>query len=150
MGFGRRRAVCHPRDLYSARCRAFRLIGPDGLGAFLAESLARDLPPSSRLLNPSDTKVTLGIQMLSNPAEAYELVFLNSKNAPMLATLTVVPPRGTEQRVAELSLQGKGNLSFTYLFAIFVFSVVNYSLSLLGRWIPHIPPKSSRLRLWKG
>ena len=59
------------------------------MGAFLAESLARDLPPSSRLLNPSDTKVTFGIQMPTNPAEACELIFLDSKNAPMLATLSI-------------------------------------------------------------
>ena len=80
------------------------------MDAFLAESLARDLPPSLRLLNPSDTKVTFGIQMPANPAEACELIFLDSKNAPMLVTLAIVPPSGSERRVAELLLQRKGNL----------------------------------------
>ena len=80
------------------------------MDAFLAESLARDLPPSSHLLNPSDTKVHLGIQMRANPAEAYELIFLDSKNASMGATLTIVPFSGNEWQVAELTLQRKGNL----------------------------------------
>ena len=121
--------------------RAFRLFCPDGLGAFLAESLARDLPPSSRLLNPSDTKVTFGIQMPTNPAEACELIFLDSKNASMLATLTIVPLSGSERRVTEPLAPKEGESPFSYFSSLFQGILSTDNCPLLS------PPTLRRLHL---
>ena len=50
-----------------------------------------------------------------HPQQSCELVFLNSKNAPMLATLTVVPLSGSERRVAEPLAPKEGESLSTYL-----------------------------------
>ena len=95
------------------------LIAPDGfwlltqkLGIF-ARKPSSDIPPSARLLNPSDTKVHLRIQMRAHLAESYSIF---SRNTEMRTIMGHTCHRGGtpngELRI--LWIQMNGNLS-TYL-----------------------------------
>jgi hypothetical protein len=44
-------------------CSRLLAFGPDGKLSIFARKPSSDIPPSARVLNPSDTKVTLGIQI---------------------------------------------------------------------------------------